>query len=68
VHPSDSWTKQAQAIFTAGEDGKVKAWQISSEPSYDGAQMQASQIERPRKKKKKESTDDGDGKGRFKPY
>lgn len=68
INLSDRLNNQAQAIFTAGEDGKVKAWRTRDEPRHSGDQLQEADIERLRTKKKRESAADGDGKGRFKPY
>ena len=57
---------QSQAIFTAGEDGKIKAWQTSAALNED--EMQEAETELPRKRKKKDRAKAEDEKARFKPY
>lgn len=47
---------QSQSVFTAGEDGYVRAWK----PTEDGDQSQAGSAKTSRKDKKQ--------KDRFKPY
>ena len=54
----------SQAIFTAGEDGLIKAWRI---PETNPAQLQdkdGTEI----LQKRKDRANICDGKGRFKPY
>ena len=58
----------ANAIFTAGEDGNIKAWRTNTDLKGNGMQMEGREIEKPRKKKKKGSTDNVDGNVRFRPY
>jgi len=59
----------AHTIFTAGEDGKIKAWRTTGAVDNSETQVEDAEVEWPReKKKKRNSTDKGDGKGRFKPY
>lgn len=53
------------AIYTAGEDGLVKAWRTST---GGGEEQEQAEAERPRKKKKKSIVDGGNESGRFKPY
>ena len=56
-------------MFTAGEDGVVKAWRTST--GEVGEEKEPAETERPKKKKKKKgksAADDGNESGRFKPY
>lgn len=55
---------KAGTIFTAGEDGKVKAWRTA----IAGNNEDRANSEKPRKKSKYEQGGGGYGKGRFKPY
>ncbi|MCJ1459316.1 hypothetical protein MMC28_009693 [Mycoblastus sanguinarius] len=58
---------EAQAIFTAGEDGLIKAWRTPA-AQHEQDQDQQSDFERPKKKKKKD-IEKGEGeKSRFRPY
>ena len=56
------------SIFTAGEDGKIKAWRTAGSDDSGETQMEELEVERPKKKKKRDSIDNADRKGRFKPY
>lgn len=56
----------SQAIFTAGEDGLIKAWRTSNESNEDG--LRGEGVEKPEKKKKKKRAKGEDERGRFKPY
>ena len=62
--------KQDGTIFTAGEDGFVKAWRTAGDGGGDEEQG-GTEAERPIKKKKKKRggvADGGSEAGRFKPY
>ncbi|KAL6713822.1 hypothetical protein ACLMJK_008316 [Lecanora helva] len=58
-------------IFTAGEDGKIRAWQMDGRGRDDDIKMEMEGIEGEtlkKKKKKRNSMDVGEKKGRYKPY
>lgn len=61
IHVSD----EDGTIFSAGEDGLVKAWRTSA--GGEGGEEQA-ETERPRKKKRKSTAGGGNESGRFRPY
>lgn len=56
----------SKTVFTAGEDGLIKAWRTSSESNED--EMQDAEIEKPRQQKRKEKSKGEGEKGRFRPY
>ena len=58
----------SSCVFTAGEDGMVRAWRMPEGESVAEATPVVDAEMGPKKKKKKEERDDGDGKGRFRPY
>lgn len=59
--------EQDGAVFTAGEDGRVKAWRTSTDRGGDEEDGRA-EAERPLKRKKKSVADGGSESGRFRPY
>ena len=56
------------AIFTAGEDGEIKAWRIGSDDGSSEARPDGIEVQGLKKKKKRDSVGNAGGKGRFKPY
>ena len=58
----------SDTIFTAGEDGKIRAWRTNGEGDVEASPAGGSKADGPMKKRKKGMKDDGDGKGRFRPY
>ena len=62
---------QDGTIFTAGEDGIVRAWRTSMGEEGEEKESAETQGQQKKKKKKKKGntvTDDGIESGRFKPY
>jgi hypothetical protein len=59
-----------QTVFTAGEDGLIRAWRTDTEQAQkhmQGAET-TTEIDKRKQRKRKDHAAGGDSTGRFKPY